>query len=170
MSLFDVFKTKTPNYKTGTPYDIIGGDHFKHVQARLDEQGLSADFEIVLPKSNQLQIDYDRPELPEQFELALGLLVQAFCNPQQFLTYAVRVSKSGNRHVTIDLPRDVGLMERIAWQSIFGSDPMREGLSAMSVTRGLKNPTLLIEWKNRPPIMTGVKTLPIEPPVGRKFR
>jgi hypothetical protein len=155
-------------WTTGESYDIKGNDHVVHVQSKIDETGLSEEYEIILPKMNQLQIDYDVPELPEQFHKVLDLLVQAFCKLHQNITYIVRKSRHNNLHVTINLPCDIMNTERIAWQSIFGSDHMREGLSMMSERRGIANPTLLIERRNAEPCATGILTL--EPKTGRKFR
>jgi hypothetical protein len=149
-------------------YDPAFKDNKKKVQDVIDEQGLSNEYEIVIPGSKQLQIDYDVPELPEQFHSVLNIATQAFCKLHQSLFYTVRKSRHNNLHVTIDLPRDLSDTDRIAWQSVFGSDPTREALSLMSVTRGIANPTLLIERRNSAPYMTGVKTL--EPATGRKFR
>lgn len=158
-------------WTTGEVYDIKGCDHVSHVQAKIDAQGEQDNFVIVLPAPNQLQIDYDVPELPEIFEKSLFVLTQAFCDLNRFLTYRVTKSRHDNLHVTIDLPQVITDTERIAWQSILGSDPTREALSMMSVRRGIAHPTLLIERRGSEPIMTGVSVLPaIAEPKGRKFR
>jgi len=149
-------------------YDPDFKDNKKKVQDVINEQGLSSEYEIVIPTERQIQLDYDVQELPEQFHKVLDILTQAFCKLHQSLFYTVRKSRHDNLHVTIDLPRDLSDTERIAWQSVFGSDPTREALSLMSVTRGIAHPTMLIERRNSAPILTGVKTL--EPAVGRKFR
>lgn len=164
----DTVKGPKSTFKTSDAYDIIGNDHVKHVQAKINQEGVQDDFEIVLPNPNQLQIDYDSPTLPEQFHKALDLLTQAYCKLHQSLFYTVRKSRHGNLHVTIDLPNELQPQLRIAWQVIFGSDPMREGLSLMSTIRGIKNPILLIERRNEQPVTTGVSTL--TPNTGRKFR
>jgi hypothetical protein len=162
--------TQSPKCKwtTGEAYDIKGNDHVVHVQSKIDESGLSGEYEIVLPKANELQIDYDIPELPERFHKVLDLLVQAFCRLHQTITYTIRKSRHENLHITIILPCAIMNTERIAWQAIFGSDHMREGLSMMSERRGIANPTLLIERRNSEPCAAGSMTL--EPKTGRKFR
>lgn len=161
-------KGPKPKWTTGEPYDILGNDHVTHVQAKIDESGLQNEYEIVVAKPHQLQIDYDVPALPPQFEKALDILTQAFCRTREFLIYRVTKSRHGNLHVMIDLPELISNTERIAWQSIFGSDPTREALSLMSVRRNIANPTLLIERRNSAPFITGAKVL--EEPKGRKFR
>jgi hypothetical protein len=173
----NVFKTKSvhggpqPKWNSSEPYDIKDNDHVTHVTAKLHHDGTDKDLEIVLPKPNQLQLDYDSPKLPERFGEALDLLTQAYCKVRESLVYTVTVSKSGNRHVTIDLPASVSPTERIAWQAIFGSDYKREGLGMMSIVRGIANPSLLIEKKGGKPIQTGLSIMN-ERPVseGRMFR
>lgn len=127
------------------PYSIEPGkDHQAFVQARLESEGLSNDFEIVLPKPNQLQLDYDSPRMPDQFDIALGILLEAYDGGADYHT---TISKSGNTHVTIDLPVDIDDVTRVAWQAIFGSDYRREGLSLKAIKRGQLNTILLIERK-----------------------
>jgi hypothetical protein len=162
-------KSKPVKWVTGEAYDIKGNDHVIHVQTKINESGEQDNFEIVLPRPNQLQLDYDVPELPEQFHKVLDIAAQAFCKLHGSLFYTVRKSRHNNLHITIDFPRDLTDIERIAWQSVFGSDPMREALSLMSVHRGIANPTLLIERRNTAPFAAGVKTLDIAA-IGRKFR
>jgi hypothetical protein len=159
-----------PKWKTGDGYDIKGGDHVVHVQKKLDESGASKNFEIVLPEPNELQLDYDEKVLPEQFWKGMDLLTQAYCALQEGLPYVVTESCSGNRHVTISLPCQIDPVTRVAWQAVFGSDLMREGLSLMSITRGLKNPTLLIERKGGAVVERGFAVHRERAAVGRMFR
>lgn len=160
-----------PKWLTGEVYDVLGGDHVKHVQAKIDAAGEHDNFEIIVAEPNQLQIDYDVSELPAQFEKALDILTQAFCKNTQCLHYFIKKSRHGNLHVTINLPINIPDTERIAWQAVFGSDPTREAMSLMSVRREIANPTLLIERRNAAPIMTGISVpKPLTVPKGRLFR
>lgn len=160
-----------PLYKTNTAYDIVGNDHVIHVQKRIDENGEADKLEIVLPQPNQLQLDYDSPELPEWFERALNIAAQAFCPKlRDSISYTVTESKSGNRHVTIDLPCDIDDLTRVAWQAALGSDPMRECLSLMSIRRNIANPSLLLEKKDKTVVAYGYAA-PKRPEIeGRMFR
>lgn len=161
----------SPKYTTSNAYDICGNDHVLHVQKRLDENGETDKFEIVLPKPNQLQLDYDTPELPEWFERALSIVAQAFCpRLRDKIMWTVTESKSGNRHVTIDLPYDIDDLTRVAWQAALGSDPMRECLSLMSVRKNIANPTLLLEKKHQVIIGRGWVETKQPEVTGRKFR
>lgn len=160
-----------PLYQTNNAYDIVGNDHVAHVQKRIDENGESDMLEIVLPQPNQLQLDYDTPELPVWFERALAIAAQAFCpRLRDSISYTVTSSKSGNRHVTVDLPCEIDDLTRVAWQAALGSDPMRESLSLMSIRRGIANPSLLLEVKGAKPVAHGF-VAPKRPEVeGRMFR
>jgi hypothetical protein len=144
-------------------------DHAQKVQAVIDEQGVSNEFEIVLPKDNELQLDYDCIELPAQFNEVMDILTQTVPK-DAIIEYFVTRSRSGNLHVTIALPYKLGPYQRIAWQAVFGSDPKREALSVRSATVGDKNPTLLIERKGGTPISKGIRVNRVPEPVGRKFR
>jgi hypothetical protein len=153
------------------PYGVTGNDHVAHVQKKLDMLLKGKDFEIVLPKPNQLQIDYDQKELPENFQDRLMMCTKAFCHSHQMLHYQVTRSMSGNLHVTVTLPVEISDTERVAWQLAFGSDPLRESTSLMSIRRNVANPTLLIERKGGSPVVTqGTVFLPSAEPQGRRFR
>ncbi len=160
-----------PLYLTNSAYDIAGNDHVIHVQKRIDESGEAEKLEIVLPQPNQLQLDYDTPELPPWFERALGIAAQAFCPKlRDHISYTVTSSKSGNKHVTVDLPVLIDDLTRVAWQAALGSDPMRESLSLMSIRRGIAHPSLLLEVKGAKPVAHGFMS-PKRPEVeGRMFR
>lgn len=130
---------------------VLDNDHQIHVQAMLDSEGRT-DLYVVLPEPGQLQIDYDSPEIPqERFDKSLDLLAQAYLEVDgtTFIDIEIRPSKSGNRHALLTVPGIVfTAVERVAWQAVFGSDLQREGLSLVSISRGLKNPSLSIEVKD----------------------
>lgn len=151
-------------------YEIERGitDHAEEVAEKLKLDGLDKDFEIVLPRPNQLMVDYDVHDMPERFQEALDMLTQAFCEIGARLLYRISRSRHGNLHVLIDLPRDIGDIERVAWQSVFGSDFKRDGISLMSIARQIKNPVLFFERKGQQPIFLGVSS--IEAKTGRMFR
>lgn len=149
-------------------YQLDEPDNAVKTQKVVDKFGLGVDFEVVVAKKSQLQIDYDSPIIPQQFHKILWNLTKIFCPNGETLIWAARRSKSGNLHVTVDLPVEISDTERIAWQAIFGSDPIREVMSLMAVKHGIANPTLLIEKRDAELVTTGIKTLEI--PKGRKFR
>lgn len=135
-------------------------------QKKMKVVGVSEDYMIVVPKANEIQIDYDTPELPLLFSEVLEMLARAM---QSNLKYKVYASMSGNRHVIIECPRDLTDLERIAWQAVFASDPKREALSLVRVSRGLSNPSLLIHRKDGLDLLQ-TETVTYEKPSGRKFR
>jgi hypothetical protein len=141
-------------------------DPVASVQKKMDTIGASDEYTIIIPKENEIQIDYDYPELPLIFPELLGLLARAM---QGSLKYKIYCSMSGNRHVVIECPRTLTDIERIAWQAVFASDPKREALSMMNLSRGLSNPSLLIHRKDGTDLLS-TATYVLEQPSGRKFR
>lgn len=139
------------------PYQVLGGDHVKHVQNQLDQLGLDSQYEIVLPQQNELFIDYDVYNVPDQFWRSMEILHEAFCQDRDYIDYVFTRSMSGKLHAVVTIPTSslmistgfgwLSDIQRVAWQAAFGSDPNRESLSLMSIQRNLLNPTLLIEKK-----------------------
>ena len=78
-----------------------------------------------------------------------GVLLFGPINPGQGRQtyYKASVSKGGNTHVIVHLRSAMDILERIAWQAAFGSDPKREALHLLSVSRGELNPILLFMRK-----------------------
>ena len=121
-------------------------DHAYTAQQDLIAAGLNNDWEVVVATKDQLQIDYDSPEVPrERFDKALELLEKRLGQP--VVRYTITQSKSGNRHAIIDMPKghDLTIYERVGWQAIFGSDILREGLHYVDIKKNEANPILLFE-------------------------
>ena len=127
------------------------GDHATAARAYLVAKDFT-DWEVVLPTDKMLMLDYDdmpagsAPFLPEQFFRALGILEQIPGQGSKTY-YRASVSKGGNTHVIVHLTQSMPIVERIAWQAAFGSDPKREALHLLSVSRGELNPILLFMRK-----------------------
>jgi hypothetical protein len=138
---------------------VIDGDHATAARAYLVAKGFT-DWEVVLPTDKMLMLDYDdqpkgaAPFLPEQFFCTLAILEQL---PEQGSQtyYQSSVSKGGNTHVIVHLTQPMPVVERIAWQAAFGSDPKREALHLLSVALGDKNPILLFMRKPEPQRLLG---------------
>lgn len=124
------------------------------------------DNEIVPAKPNQLQLDYDQEKIPEQFSNMLSILQKRFgCD--KALKWEETISSSGKHiHIVVTLPEDIDNMERVAWQSVFGSDPMREALSILRITNNISDPSVLFMPKKRVVVECGV----LEARPGRKFK
>ena len=128
-------------------HHVLDGDHATAARAHLVNKGFT-DWQVVVADDKTLMLDYDqRPydcTLPEQFYDTLGILEQAL-HEDQFFT--VHESKGGNTHALVRLTVPMDIYERIAWQAAFGSDPKREALHLLSVSRGELNPILLFMRK-----------------------
>ena len=137
-------------------------DHAVHAAQKLAH---FPDYRVAVARDNELQIDYDIPiscPMPTCFHQAMEHLHKRFNTDK--LSYEITESKGGNRHVTILLPEDMPIVERVAWQAVFGSDARREAMSLVSIAKNEKNPVLFFEHMDRKPIV-----MESERP-GRKFR
>ncbi len=106
----------------------------------------SKGFEIVIPSDNELQIDIDTDEQYERF----NFMWPKFCDNFHFAKYTMNPSRNGlpGRHITVTVDDRVTNFsddERIGWQAILGSDPLRELLSMVRFRRGDEYPTLFVE-------------------------
>lgn len=136
---------------TTTMREKPGIDHSIYVQRALDESDEHREWEVVCATDRQLLLDYDQSNwdfIYQTFIDAKDILDQRF--PEygnvNWKTYR---SRSNNYHVVVELPEDMSVHERIAWQAAFGSDPKREALHLLSVKRGDINPIVLVMRKDR---------------------
>jgi hypothetical protein len=121
--------------------------------------------EIVYAKFNQLQLDYDQETIPEQFHKMLPVLRERFGKGE--IKWESYHSSSGKHlHVIVELPADIMEPERILWQSVFGSDCMREGLSILRMAAKINKPSLLFMPVDRVVLESGI--VPEKP--ARKFK
>ncbi len=136
--------------KTDENYIANYYDHAAYAQKQLVEKGLNKEWEVVVATDYTLQLDYDSDnellcvvEPPEIFWRVLEAL-ESMAGP---VDYAVTRSKGGNIHVTITMREPMHITMRVAWQAIFGSDPIREVGHLQSIVRNEVNPILLYERK-----------------------
>lgn len=110
---------------------------------RIEDEG----FKVVYPKSNELFIDIDSEKQLETFNSHFNRLHNEF-NDMKRIYYP---SKSGfpRTHIIVTMPFNMSNLERIAWQAVLGSDPVRELLSMIRLTNGLEHPTLFCEPKEK---------------------
>jgi hypothetical protein len=103
---------------------------------------------VVVADDKTLMLDYDQQSydgmLPEQFYVTLGIFGDVFGYDNYYESSA---SKGGNTHVVVHMKFALPIVERIAWQAAFGSDPKREALHLLSVSLGELNPILLFMHK-----------------------
>jgi hypothetical protein len=142
-------------------------DHAEFAEKELLAKGFT-DWEVVVANEDELQLDYDDIPfgtlLPKVFPRTLDILTQAFDGAA--ITFKTYASKGGRTHVIVKLPHCVPIMDRVAWQAAFGSDPIREALHICSIRKKELNPILLFMHKRR-----GQKLLPaVNGSDERKFR
>lgn len=114
---------------------------------RTIERAAELGCDIILPNPNEVFVDIDSEEAFELFKKRVkGFATNA--------TITVKPSKSGlpKRHITISYSdRTFNDWERLAIQSVLGSDPMREWISAKRLfnnTPGI--PSCFFEKKQEP--------------------
>jgi hypothetical protein len=106
---------------------------------------------IVLPNRDQLQIDIDTQEGIHTYNQNYGRFVQCVTDISHVERHASRHASEEQpykEHITLTLDRDVDPTERILFQLMLGSDPVRELLSYYRLLNGDANPTLFFEPKN----------------------
>lgn len=104
-----------------------------------EENGL----DVLLPKPNQLFIDLDDPYDRQVFEQNRDLIDDSYGISE----FMVTTSRSGGKHLTVNLMQDITPLERVALQAVLGSDRRREAHSLRRLLQGEKNPTLFFEKK-----------------------
>jgi hypothetical protein len=134
---------------TGSAVDgVLNNDHAQAAELWLNEHDFADDWCVVVADDKMLMLDYDdRPyngTLPEQFYVTLGIFDEVVGHDNYFASFA---SKGGNTHAVLHISNPMPIVERIAWQAAFGSDPKREALHLRSVSRGELNPILLFMRK-----------------------
>jgi hypothetical protein len=120
-------------------------DHATYAAQTLVEKGLDKEWEVVVATDTTLLLDIDNIFLPNNFN-RLIILLEEQIGP---VTNAVSDSKSGNLHVIITMKQPMDIIERITWQAILGSDPVREACHLGSVKRNEQNPILLFQRKTQ---------------------
>jgi hypothetical protein len=98
---------------------------------------------VVYPEPNQLQLDIDSEKSYDDFEKRMRSVHRWI---EWDMAFDIRPSKSGlpHRHITVTVKNRVFTdSERIAFQLMFGSDPVRESVNAMRCAVGVENPCCL---------------------------
>jgi hypothetical protein len=105
---------------------------------------------VVKPRPNELFVDIDSEEAMSTFRRQLEVFKRMHSHA------IVRMGPSpsglpGHFHIYVTLTRDVDAVTRILYQSLLGSDPMREILSYQRLDSGDECPTLFFEKKELAP-------------------
>jgi hypothetical protein len=101
------------------------------------------DLIVVLPTPYELLLDIDTGDDRRVFAQNLGLIQESYGVVDWCETY----SRSGNTHIIVTLKTAITPVERIALQTVLGSDRRREAHSLRRVLKGERNPTLFFEKK-----------------------
>ena len=99
---------------------------------------------VVKPGPRDLFVDIDTEEQLENFEKCFEILTRSV----QGIRMVMRPSPSGEKgrfHAYVTMPYDLTSKDRILFQAILGSDPVRECLSYVRLVCGDENPTLFFE-------------------------
>jgi hypothetical protein len=127
---------------------VLNNDHAQAAEEFLRQAHFDDKWMVVVADDKTLMLDYDDwaygDTLPEQFYVTLGIFGNVFGHDNYYESSA---SKGGNTHVVVHMKFALPIVERIAWQAAFGSDPKREALHLLSVSRGELNPILLFMRK-----------------------
>lgn len=133
-------------------------EYFEEIRDQTFSKARQEGLEIVLPSPNQIQLDIDRPWTAEKFYLQtysqVSLLIHNRDNRKRQLVdrlihewsvvkWESWKSNGGNCHVQITFWRTFEPLEKVALQSILGSDPMRELLNFRRVLCGADDPIAL---------------------------
>jgi hypothetical protein len=139
---------------------VLNNDHAQAAAEFLRQAHFDDNWQVVVADEKMLMLDYDGwsymvndGRLPETFYVALGILESVV---KEAVYFTVHPSKGGNTHAIVHLPDYMNIVERIAWQAAFGSDPKREALHLLSVSREELNPILLFMRKEQKLLAAGV--------------
>jgi hypothetical protein len=118
-------------------------DHATYAAQTLVEKGLDKDWEVFVATDFTLLLDIDKSTLPDNFDRLMSILEDQV----GLVIYEMSTSKSDNLHVVITMKNPMDIIERIAWQTILGSDQVSGALHLGSVKRNELNPILLFQRK-----------------------
>lgn len=132
MSIQQRSKRQKQNYQT-TDY---GEDTIESAREKARSLGLV----VVFPRSNELFLDIDTSSAMEKFVRGVAHLGDV-----PYIGWPSPSGRPGRYHIVVTLPRPVSALERLALQSMLGSDSTREILSWLRLQRGIGEPTIFFE-------------------------
>lgn len=125
--------------------DITGYDLDENRRQAAAEKGCRC----VFPEPNELQIDIDSEEGYEIFQNVVSVFPRG--GSVEIVDIEEHPSLSGlpNRHITITLSKEFNVLERIAFQFLFGSDRIRESISLLREILDIEEPICFFEPKKK---------------------
>lgn len=124
----------------------------------------------LAPKPNELFVDIDDEQSMEAFALRRAIFDRHIL-PLPGLVEAVpsKSGRPGKFHITLQLERDITDLERVLFQLMLGSDPVRELLSYRRILNGDPHATLFFELPPAPPMALAPAPTPkLLPPRGEE--
>jgi len=104
--------------------NVVLNSNMYDIFSKSTDKAASMGLLCIFPKDNEVQLDLDSEVAFEEFTKRHKMLSNYF---ESMLPYKKTESKTpGHYHITVELPITVDHIERLAIQSILGSDPMRE--------------------------------------------
>lgn len=138
-------------------------EYFEELRDATFAKAIADGLEVVTPASNQIQLDIDRSwpydaayldgkikEIRQLIHNGDPKAISVLCRfDEEFSTNRLQAWRStgGNIHVMLTLKHDLELLDRIAIQSILGSDPMRELCNLRRARCGAEDPIALFRPK-----------------------
>lgn len=112
---------------------------------------------VVIANPDELQLDIDHVSMAlDQLVEKTGTSMhwwarkiigkkiwESFSDEIDVLSFTAWRSRHGNTHVVLKLSKDYSIFERIAFQALLGSDPIRELLNWKRAIDGSENPVAL---------------------------
>jgi hypothetical protein len=109
----------------------------------IEKEAASYHCEVIIAADNELQFDLDTVSAEKQF--AEFYMKKLFNRYGDKLPRETWMSKNGNTHWVITLPKPLTVVERIALQTQGGSDPGREFAALCCHWDGSPHPILLFK-------------------------
>lgn len=138
-------------------------EYFEYLRDQTFAKARADGLDVIIPASNQIQLDIDRAWSHEAAYLDRKIkevchlihngdaktisVLHRFDEEFNIERHEAWRSVGGNIHVMLTINRDLELLDRIAVQSILGSDPMRELCNLRRARCGAEDPIALFRPK-----------------------
>lgn len=131
--------------KQSIPKDEASYDFETIKSERAFDQARTLGQTVVLPKPNELQLDIDTVEAWGNYNRNFEKFDTHIIPIDEVKVEPSRSGEEGKYHVTLTLAEDISAKNRILYQLLLGSDPVREMLSLIRYVNEDPHPTLFIE-------------------------
>ena len=126
-------------------HDAVMADKYIESRQQYVDRVKKEGFTIYYPEPNELLLDIDSEENFNHFKEMFNRFNDELPYDLMWLRRKVYDSKTpGHKHISVKFPWNLTDHERILYQVLLGSDPVREMLSVFRIWNGDSNPTLLV--------------------------